>query len=174
MKQSPSFKSNITKFILDIIIFIGFLLAMDPLTTGIPIHEWLTLAGIAGFILHLLLNWNWIIGLTRKLFKKVAAKARLHYILNWLLFIDGVLVMLTGFMVSEVVLPALGLPSYRNSTWRELHALTADTTFLLLALHLALNWDWVVTIFKRYIWQPLAHDRKKQVPVVVTSEDVPQ
>jgi hypothetical protein len=151
MNRTPAFKQNITKFILDVLIFVGFLLALDPRVTGIAIHEWLTIAGTAAILLHFLLNWNWISGLTRHFLRKSSTKTRLNYILNWLFFIDGVLVMLTGVMISEVVLPQLGLQAARNMQWRQLHSLTADWSLILLGLHLALNWDWVVHVVKRYI-----------------------
>jgi len=154
MKKENGFKTNITKLILDILAFIGFLLALDPRATGIAIHEWLTLAGVAAIVLHLLLNWNWIAGITRKFFKKTTVKTRLNYIINWLFFIDGVVVMLTGIMISEVVLPVLGIGLPEGFAWRQWHSLSADLSLILLALHTALNWDWVVVVFKRYLLKP--------------------
>lgn len=154
MKKGNGFRTNIIKLILDILAFIGFLLALDPRATGIAIHEWLTIAGTAAIVLHLLLNWNWIAGLTRKFFKKTTFKARLNYILNWLFFIDGVFVMLTGIMISEIVLPAFGIRLPEGQAWRQLHSLSADLSVFLLALHTALNWDWVVSVFKRYVFKP--------------------
>jgi hypothetical protein len=170
MNKYPGFRQNITKLILDLLIFIGFLLALDPRVTGIAIHEWLAIAGSAAVILHLLLNWNWIPGLTRRMFRKVALKPRLNYILNWLFFIDGVLVMLTGIMISEVVLPLLGLQVVRDSGWRQLHSLTADLSLFILALHLALNWDWVVKVTKCYMLQPIASLGRKREVVPVRNE----
>jgi len=154
MNKSSAFKKNITKFVLDLVILIGFLLALDPSVTGISIHEWLTVAGMAAIILHLLLNWNWIAGLTRRFFRKFPVKVRLNYILNWLFFIDFVLVMLTGLVISRVVLPLLGLQPASGFLWRQLHSLTADWSLIILALHLALNWDWVVNIIRRYVLRP--------------------
>ena len=162
MSKLPDFKQNIIKFIVDLAIFIGFLLALDPRTTGIAIHEWLTIAGTMAIILHLLLNWNWIAGLTRRFFRKVAAKSRINCILNWLFFIDGVLVMLTGIMISEVVLPLFGIQAPRGSIWRQLHSLTADLSLFILGLHLALNWTWVVSIIERYIIHPITKDRPRK------------
>jgi hypothetical protein len=160
MKKDNSLRTNITKLILDVAAFIGFLLALDPRATGIAIHEWLTIAGTAAIVLHLLLNWNWIAGVTRKFFKKVSVKPRINYILNWLFFIDGVVVMLTGIMISEVVLPAFGIRLPEGGTWRQLHTLSADLSVFILALHTALHWDWIVSIFKRYAFKPRL---KKQV-----------
>jgi hypothetical protein len=171
MNKFKGFRQNMTKFILDLLIFIGFLLALDPRITGIAIHEWLTIAGTAAIILHLLLNWNWIAGLTRRMFRKVAIKLLLNYILNWLFFIDGVLVMLTGIMISQVVLPLLGLQAVGGANWRQLHVLTADLLLYILALHLALNWDWVVNVIKRYMLQPIAGLGRKREAIPVRIEE---
>jgi hypothetical protein len=173
MDNHPAFKQNLTKFLLDVLIFAGFLLALDPRVTGIPIHEWLTIAGTAAIILHFLLNWNWIAGLTRRFVRRASFKARLNYILNWLFFIDGVLVMLSGVLISEVVLPLLGLQAMRNMQWRQIHSLTADLSLILLGLHLALNWDWVVHVFKRFILQPLANKRTRRIELPAQPEQQP-
>jgi len=149
------FTKNMTKFLVDLAIFIGFLLALDPRMTGIDIHEWLTIAGVAAIILHLLLNWNWIAGITSRFFRKVAIKSRLNYILNWLFFVDGVLVMLSGVMISQVVLPLIGLQASQAFTWRQLHSVTANLSLILLGLHLALNWDWVISVVSGYILKPI-------------------
>ena len=160
MKKDHSLRTNITKLILDVAAFLGFLLALDPRATGIAIHEWLTIGGTAVIVLHLLLNWNWIAGVTRKFFKKVSVKPRINYILNWLFFIDGVVVMLTGIMISEVVLPAFGIRPPEGGAWRQLHTLSADLSIFILALHTALHWDWIVSISKRSVFKPRL---KKQV-----------
>lgn len=110
----------------------------------------------------MLLNWNWIAGLTRRFFRKVAAKSRINYILNWVFFIDGVLVMLTGIMISEVVLPLFGIQVPRGSIWRQLHSLTADLSLFILGLHIALNWTWVVSIIERYIIHPITKHRPRK------------
>ena len=164
MNQLAGFKQDITKFVVDLFLFVGFLLALDPGTTGIAIHEWLTIASIAVIILHLLLSWNWVAGLTRGFFRKMAVKSRINYVLNWLLFIDMVLVMLTGIMISEVVLPSFGLRLSSSFVWRQLHSITADILLYILGLHLALNWGWILSTVKRYILRPILGPRlKKQI-----------
>ena len=149
-------KQNLIKLALDLIIFIGFLIGMEPRLTGIAIHEWLTVAGTAVFITHLLLNWRWIVEITRRFLSKASGNARVNYILNWLLFIDGVLIMLTGLMISEAVLPALGLRMSEKFIWRGLHSVTADLFIPILGLHVALHWRWIVNTTRRCLlglWQ---------------------
>lgn len=158
----PNLKLSLTKTKLwvDLLIFIVFLIAMDPRSTGIATHEWLTIASMAAIITHLLLNWQWIVEVTRRFFGKLATRPRINYILNLLLFIDGVLIMLTGIMISEAAMPSLGIQLPRGFAWRPLHDTTANLFIVLLGLHTALHWDWVVNAVKRYILKPFIRTPK--------------
>jgi len=156
MSQNSRSKNNTKiKLVLDILIFVGFLVAMDPHSTGVAIHEWLTIASMAAIITHLLLSWDWIVQLTKRFFAISKLRPRINYILNILLFIDTVLIMYTGIMISESFVPFLGLTLPRNFSMRELHDMTANIFVVLLGLHTALHWDWIVNAFKRYILQPI-------------------
>jgi hypothetical protein len=143
------------KLVLDIIIFIAFLIAMEPRSSGITIHEWLATSLIASLIVHLLLSWDWITRMTRRFVGKINGQSRLNYILNWLLFIDGTVIMLSGFMISESLMPSLGFQFPRNFAWRGLHELSTNLFIVLLGLHTALHWSWVVETFKRCVFQPI-------------------
>ncbi len=144
-----------TKLLIDSAIFIGFLIAMEPHASGLTIHEWLATALIAVLIVHLLLNWDWIVQITRRFIGKMKSQSRINYILNWLLFIDGTVIMLSGFMISESLLPALGIQLPHNYAWRSLHDLSANLFLVLLGLHTALHWSWIVDTFKRYVFHPI-------------------
>jgi hypothetical protein len=153
-------KPNKTKLVLDILIFIAFLIAMEPRSSGITIHEWLATSLIAVLVVHLLLSWDWITQITRR-FIGILTISRvltsLNYILNWSLFIDGTVIMLSGFMISESLMPYLGIQLPRNFAWRGLHEFSTNLFILLLGLHTALHWGWVVDTFKRYVFQPIFH-----------------
>ena len=144
-----------TKLILDILIFIAFLIAMEPRSSGITLHEWLATSLIAVLIVHLLLSWDWITQITRRFIGKINNQSRLNYILNWLLFVDGTVIMLSGFMISESLIPYLGIQLPRNFAWRGLHEFSTNLFILLLGIHTALHWGWVVDTFKRYVFQPI-------------------
>jgi hypothetical protein len=143
------------KLMIDIIIFVVCLIAMDPHSTGIAMHEWLTTAALAALVVHLLLSWDWIVQITRRFMGKTNTQARINYIVNWLLFIDGTIIMLSGFIISESLLPTLGITLLQNFTWRSWHDLSANLFLLLLGLHTALHWNWIMDAFKRYVFQPV-------------------
>ena len=144
------------KLMLDITIFFIFLIAMDPRSSGIAIHEWLATSAIAALVVHLLLSWDWIVNITRRFVGKVNSTSRINYILNWLLFIDGTIIMLSGFMISQSLLPFLGIHLPEGFAWRRLHDMTANLFLLLLGAHTALHWSWIVDAFKRYVFQPIS------------------
>lgn len=145
-----------TKLWVDILIFIAFLIAMEPHSSGLAIHEWLTLAMLAAMIVHLLLSWDWIVETTRRFFGKLGLQNRINYILNWLLFIDGTLLMISGILISEAALPSLGIQLPTGFAWRQLHDISANIALILLGLHTALHWSWILNTFNRYIVQPIA------------------
>ena len=144
-----------TKLTLDVLIFIAFLIAMEPRSSGIPIHEWLAISILAVLVVHLLLSGDWIVQTTRRFLGKLNTQTRLNYLLNWSLFIDVMLLMLSGLVISEVVMPTLGIGLPRNFAWRGLHEFSANLFIILLGLHTALHWSWVADTFKRYVFQPI-------------------
>ncbi len=154
-----------TKLWIDLALFLAFLVTMEPHSSGLAIHEWLSLSMMAVVIVHLLLSWDWIAQLTRRFLGKVAGISRINYILNWLLFFDGLLIMISGIMISEVAIPALGISLPPVFAWRRLHDMSANIFLILLGVHTALHWSWVVNTFKRYIIEPVGRmfSKKKDV-----------
>lgn len=157
MKKTNILTQNASKLLVDLIILVGFLLAMDPRSTGITIHEWFTIAGVAALIAHLLLNWSWIVQITARFFKSMPARTRMNYVLNVLLFIDMTLIMFTGIMISQSFLPFLGITVQGNFLWRGLHDSSSNLFMIILGLHTALHWSWIVRTFKLYITQPIVN-----------------
>lgn len=143
------------KLVIDLAIFIAFLIAMDPRSSGIAVHEWLSTAALAAIVVHLLLSWDWIVQTSRRFIGKVNTQSRINYILNWVMFLDVTVLMLSGFLISEQVVPSLGISLPQNLAWRSLHDLTANLFLVLLGLHTALHWSWIVDAFKRYVFQPI-------------------
>jgi len=144
-------KLNINKWLLDLGTFVTLLVVSAPRTTGIAIHEWLAIALSGAIVVHLLLNWNWIVQITSRLFTKAAGKSRFSYFLNWALFASGIMVMLSGLMISRTVVPSFGLSLPQSMSWRELHGLSTNIIMILMGLHVALHWSWIVNMFKRMI-----------------------
>jgi hypothetical protein len=165
--------STKTNLLLDLGILGAFLVALEPKLTGVAIHEWLSLAFAGTLIVHLLLHWKWVVSITKQFFKKLLHVSRLQLVLDTLLFVAFTTVMTSGLMISKTILPTLGIQLDHNQTFRSLHSLSADATLLLVGLHFALNWNWVVNAVKRHIVAPVAglfHGAPQPVAVPVEAK----
>lgn len=144
-----------TDLIVDSSIFVGFLVATAPRFSGLPIHEWLGIAFGAAIVVHLLLHWQWIVGVTKRFFGKLQGQARLNYVLNALLFIDVTVIVVTGLLLSEVAMPLFGVRFPRDGMWLWLHRTTTNVAVFLIGVHVALHWSWIVKTLKRLVVAPL-------------------
>jgi hypothetical protein len=154
---------NKTNLIVDSAIFLAFLVAMAPRFSGLVVHEWLGIAFGAAITTHLLLHWQWIVEVTKRFFSKAQWSARINYILNALLFIDVTLIIFSGLMISEVALPLVGIQLAQSGIWRGLHGIVANLFMVLVGLHVALHWQWIVNMFKRFALIPLAPRRAPEL-----------
>ena len=141
-------------YLLDIAIFVAFLVALNPHLTGMAIHEWLSIAFGGAIITHLLLHWQWIVAVTRRFLGNVTWESRLNYLVNLLFFIDMTIIILTGILISEAALPLLGFSFQNGHGWVMLHKSAADLALPVLGLHVALHWRWIVNTTKRYLVDP--------------------
>ena len=149
--------SNKTNLIIDLTIFTAFLAVANPHLTGNTIHEWLSLAFSAAIVIHLLFHWKWIVSLTTEYFKKVFHRSRLNYIVDLLFFAAMVGAMLSGLLISKDVLSTLGIQVGEVSRgWKSIHNLASDASLILLGIHFALHWKWIVASVGRYAANPIA------------------
>ncbi len=157
---------------------VRFLVALQPRMTGIAIHEWFTLAAAATLIVHVLLHWDWVVGVTKKFFNNLFHISRLNYLVDGLLFVAFVVVITSGLVISQSVLPSLGLHIPASRSWREIHNTSANLTLLLVALHFALHWSWVKNTYKRLLVTPFqrrspqAKPQPRPLPVPMKDAEV--
>ncbi len=147
--QAKRSNRTMVNMAVDLSIFVAFLVATAPRLSGLAIHEWLGLALGAALLTHLLLHWSWLVGVTRRFFGKVAWSARLNYVLNTLLFIAFTIIIVTGVLISEVAMPLLGISFANDRLWENLHRVASDATVLLVGLHVAVHWRWIVNVVRR-------------------------
>lgn len=173
-KKQKLFSPTQINLIVDVAIFLVFLIATAPRFSGIPLHEWLGIAFGAAIVTHLLLHWDWLVVVTRRFFTKAAQHHRLNYVLNALLFIDATLITFTGLMISEVALPLFGIRLPRSGIWRPLHSFTSDFGLFLVGLHIALHWQWLMSACKTYLIKPFTKGvRAPQLGAEQMQEELP-
>lgn len=139
-----------TNLILDIALFLVFLVVYEAKTTGETVHEWLGVGLIAVIIIHILLHWQWVVSITRRFFQRIRTEPRINYIVNMAIFISFTTIIFSGLMMSHSVLPFFGLAAPDTPFWKMLHSQASDITLGLVALHIALHWQWLANAVKRY------------------------
>ena len=157
---------NRLNFYLDLALVIAFAIEMEEHFTGLHNHELLGLAFGLAFLLHIALHWNWVVSVTKHFFSKVFHESRLNYTLNVALLVDMVIVVITGVLISRT----LGLTLPRSEILEPLHRLTSEFSLVIVGLHVALHWKWIVTHTQKY----LLPSRLWGQPATVTAKKVAQ
>ncbi len=162
-------KKNYTKIILDLMMAITFVLLMNPrVLNGLPFHEIAGLIIGVAILVHIGLNFSWVINTTKKIFdSKLPKKTRFGYLLNVLLLISMATVIISGILISRVVLPSLAIQG--NHSIRGIHSFFADTTLALVGLHVGLHWQWIMSICKKAFKTKQGKLRKGVLASVVLS-----
>lgn len=142
--------SNQIKLYSDIVLFVSYVIVNIPQATGIPFHEWVSVLFIVPLVIHILLDWKWVVSVTKRMFGKLPGEVRVNHVLDLIIFIMMTLALMTGFVISEAALPAIGINVTIDPFWSAMHDLTANLTMLLIGIHLAMHWGWIVSAVKRY------------------------
>ena len=141
-------------FWLDALLFVAYTLAYSLGFTGIAVHEWLGIGLGVVLLVHLTLHWDWVIRTTRKLLLP-GGRERFIWLVNLLLLVSMTLCIASGILISEVALPELGITLRASSFWRNVHDTTATVTLILVPIHAALRWRWIVGVARRLAaWRP--------------------
>lgn len=131
---------------LDVSLLILFLVALAPHLTGLALHEIVGVTFCIPLLVHLLLSWQWIAAGVRRLFVSGTRRQRVNIVLNAVLFALTVVMLVAGLMISQVVLPALGIHTVDDSVWRIRHNTMVTWVHLSIGLHLAMNWRWIASM----------------------------
>ncbi len=138
----------------DLVLLITYVILQEPGgATGFIWHEWVGVVFIPLFVLHVVLSWSWIATNWQRAIENSAPRARINYILNTTLFVLMAIVGVTGLVVSQYALPAIGAGSHGSRRWEQFHNFSASLVIPVVALHLALNWSWIVRAVRRYLFR---------------------
>lgn len=167
VSNSRQGKTLMLKLLIDSALTVAFLALLSIPLTGLGVHEWLGIALTFGLIVHLLLNWAWIVATTLRFLRALPGQVRINYLLNAALFIMMTIAITSGLMISEQALPFLGIHPMRNMLLSVVHLVSADALLLIVGLHLGLNWKWVVKASRSLIIAPFHAQRT--IPVIPNS-----
>ncbi len=151
MKPRKKFNVNKLNLFLDIAIALIFVVEMEVHFTGVHYHELLGLMLAAIFAVHVTLHWQWVVGVTKQIFRNLFSvnKTRLKYILNLILFLDMAVCVVTGILISRT----LGLNfTFAQQITHSVHTTTADLSLIIVGVHIATSWEWIVLNAKKYLF----------------------
>lgn len=140
----PKQKRN---WIVDVVLFTGFLLAFFLDWTGLLWHEWLGVAVGLIAIYHLLVHWKWVNTITKRFFSRTSKQSRLYYLLDWSLLLSFLVIGITGLMISTWF--NLELAEY--IFWKDIHVYSSIASLVIVLLKIASHWRWIVNTATRYI-----------------------
>lgn len=141
---------------LDLLLTGMFIIEMEEHFTGLALHELLGLTFAVAFILHIILHWDWVVSITRTFFRKLLHESRLNYVLNVILFADMAFITISGILISRTLGLNLSLGQEFQRTLKMLHMVGAELVLIIVALHVAMHWKWIMTNGARYLfgWLP--------------------
>lgn len=142
-------------FVVDALVALFFVLVMNVPLTGVAIHEWLGIAIAAALATHLVQHADWIARTTRRWSGRTSLQNRLNYLLMIGLFVGFASIIVSGLLISESALPWLGYHPPATDFWLWLHLSSVGWVIALAAIHIAMNWKWIVTTSNRFIFDPL-------------------
>jgi hypothetical protein len=129
---------------LDLALFGALLVGYNPAWTHIAVHEWLCVVAVVPLLLHIIINWDQTLRILSRFAEIVRATPKVNIVVDAALFVSAVTVMLSGLLISQYVAKAVGITIRPTSLWVTAHRWSADATMLLLLVHFALHWRWVV------------------------------
>lgn len=138
------------KIILDIIMTVIFIILMKIFFTGVLLHEVIGLVIFLMFILHKYWNWTFIKKTTKNiLIGKVNPRVLINYLLDWMLFIDTVLIIISGILISQELFPFLNASNI--SLWSAWHHFFAYVGLILIGLHIGLHFNTIMIQLKKML-----------------------
>ena len=113
----------------DVVVLAAYLLAANPVLTGIPLHEFVGLGAFVVVAAHVVASGEGLGGRGRAG----------QLVLNAVLLLSLVVCVVSGVMVSGAVLPSLGLYASRYHFWDPLHAVAAKVLLAALLVHVVVR-----------------------------------
>lgn len=132
-----------TRVWLDIALLVGYVALSAPQTTGIPFHEYFTVVFIPIFIAHIVLDWAWVRRVFRPSDHRRTGEVRFNRAFDIVLFVGMVVVIYSGFMISESILPDFGIDPNISTFWQTIHDAGGNLLILLVGVHIAMHWPWI-------------------------------
>ncbi len=142
-------KQNRSKFnwMIDAVLFIGFILLFFLNLTGLALHQWIGIAGGALALYHLITHWDWVEAVTKRFFGRTSGRSRLYYLIDAAILIGFEAILLSGLVISTWLSINLTNPS----VWIDFHIGASVVTLVLVVFKLSIHWRWIVKTTQRML-----------------------
>lgn len=123
----------------DVVVLAVYLLAANPVLTGIPLHEFVGLGTFVVVAAHVVASADGLGG-----------RGRVgQFVLNAVLLLSLAVCVVSGVMVSGAVLPSLGLYASGYHFWDPLHVVAAKVLLAALLVHVVVRAPAALAVLRR-------------------------
>ena len=153
-KMGKNAKKNrqTSNWILDAVLFTGFIICFLMDLTGLSLHQWLGMCGGLLAVYHLVLHWDWVIAVTTRFFGRTSGQARIYYLMDVLILLGFYLIVVTGLFMSTWL--NLSLTNYSN--WKDFHEMVSLVTLGLTVIKIGAHWRWIIRVAGQLFRKPIA------------------
>lgn len=143
MKSKTAIKAG-----LDLIMTLVFALLFNKMVLGLTFHEAAGLAIGFAILIHLVLNYKWIVQITKRFFsKELPLRIRLGYVLNILLFLSFIAIIVSGIFISKVFL--VSVRGFGTLNYKIIHTGASKLALVLIGVHIGLHWSFIKHILMK-------------------------
>ena len=123
------------------------------------LHTWSGVAMIAAALIHLVIHWQWVVSMARRIWNELTGKGvsmnwrgRWNLILNIVVAVSFVLTTLSG--IYFLFLPGGHWAAdpgflFSRTTWDLIHTWAGVTLIASAILHFAIHWKWVTKVTRK-------------------------
>ena len=142
-------KKATIKILLDVFMTVIMLLLLDTSFAGLLFHE-VAGIGILFFILiHNVLNFNFMVNISKNINKIKNKKQLFMYMLNIIITIGIILIVITGIFISSYILPNITASNINMIS--KLHHLLSYITLALIGVHILIHIRYLISSCKNII-----------------------
>jgi hypothetical protein len=126
------------------------------------VHAWTGVTILVGAVIHVALHWGWLTCMAGRVWSRTSSQARLNFSLDSLLLAAFSLTSLSGLIIWLVLLGGgyrggrnalhnLALFGLTRPDWVDLHGWAGLVMLLIVSIHWARHWRWIVCMLRNYI-----------------------
>lgn len=138
------------KWVIDLGLFTGFVVAFLMDITGLAFHQWLGILVGAMAAYHLISHWVWVKSVGGRFLDNTSWHSRGLFLLDAVIMIGFITIILGGVVMSTW----LNLALVNYSAWRDVHIIASIDTLLLVVFKISLHGQWILRTMHQMFHKP--------------------